>query len=157
MYEPSERSAVNKKRASADTPERASTEALAVMKKASDFDPYPVISRISGMDRKTYGVTHYEGLQRMNIGFFDLYPDIFASLTDRFEKYKGQATISARKLCLQSRMQRRHRALYLRLPSPSKKKLHSSFHFWLLLINHAHFSSPCGAQTSPALARSSQL
>jgi hypothetical protein len=38
------------------------------------------------MDRKTYGATHYEGLQRMNIGFFDLYLDIFASLTDRFEK-----------------------------------------------------------------------
>ena len=38
----------HKKRASADAPERALAEALAVMKIVSVFDLYPVIQRLKG-------------------------------------------------------------------------------------------------------------
>lgn len=56
------------------------------MKKASVFDLYHDISRLSDKGGKTYGATLSEGLQRINTGFFALYPNIFNALFDRFEK-----------------------------------------------------------------------
>ncbi len=56
------------------------------MKKVLIFDLYPDIKRLTTSDGKTYRATLSEGLQRRKTGFFDLYPDTFSSLSDRFEK-----------------------------------------------------------------------
>lgn len=56
------------------------------MKKVLIFNLYPDFQRQTALDGKTYGATLSEGLQRIKTGFFDLYPDTFSSLSDRFEK-----------------------------------------------------------------------
>ena len=72
------------KKASADTPDRASAEAFSVSvqeEKRAEIDPYPDILRITSADVKTYGAILLHSLQRKKSLIFDPFHDTKTDLS----------------------------------------------------------------------------